>query len=323
MQREMYNMKILFTGASSFTGYWFVKELAEAGHEVIMTFQRNSDEYEGIRQSRVQMLQDLGHGVFGCKFGDTRFMQLIDQELSWDILCHHAADVTNYKSPEFDVVAAVQNNSFNLREVLTRLVARGCGRVLLTGSVFEGGEGAGSEGLPDFSPYGLSKALTARIVIYQTQVHGIHLGKFVIPNPFGPYEEPRFINYLMRSWHEGKTPSVNTPAYIRDNIHVSLLAKAYKDFAVNLPSDPGFQKLNPSGYVESQGNFAQRVARNMRERLSLPCELDLKQQVEFTEPRIRINTDPVEGQSLNWNEIQAWDELAEYYQRLYSAKSCK
>ena len=28
-------MKILFTGASSFTGYWFVKTLAEAGHEVI------------------------------------------------------------------------------------------------------------------------------------------------------------------------------------------------------------------------------------------------------------------------------------------------
>jgi UDP-glucose 4-epimerase len=28
-------MRILFTGASSFTGYWFVRELVAAGHEVV------------------------------------------------------------------------------------------------------------------------------------------------------------------------------------------------------------------------------------------------------------------------------------------------
>ncbi len=31
-------MKILFTGASSFTGFWFAKELAAAGHEVFAVF---------------------------------------------------------------------------------------------------------------------------------------------------------------------------------------------------------------------------------------------------------------------------------------------
>ena len=48
--------------------------------------------------------------------------------------------------------------------VLESLKSAGCSRVLLTGSVFEGGEGAGSQGLPDLSPYGLSKALTAASV---------------------------------------------------------------------------------------------------------------------------------------------------------------
>jgi nucleoside-diphosphate-sugar epimerase len=28
-------MKILFTGATSFTGYWFVKTLAAAGHQIV------------------------------------------------------------------------------------------------------------------------------------------------------------------------------------------------------------------------------------------------------------------------------------------------
>ena len=72
-------------------------------------------------------------------------------------------DVTNYKSPDFNAVAALSNNTHNLQHVLNALKDVGCCRVLLTGSVFEAGEGAGSAGLPDVSAYGLSKALTARM----------------------------------------------------------------------------------------------------------------------------------------------------------------
>lgn len=314
-------MKILFTGASSFTGYWFVKELAAAGHKLVMTFRRETDQYDSVRRTRVEMASKAGRTVFRCKFGDEKLMQLIQQEQGWDLLCHHAAEVSNYKSADFDVSAAVQNNTFNARKVLAALAANGCGTVLLTGSVFEAGEGAGSDGLPAFSPYGLSKTLTAQTFVYYARAQRMGLGKFVIPNPFGPYEEPRFVNYLVRSWYEGKTPTVHTPAYVRDNIHVSLLARAYADFAGALPATSGFQKLNPSGYVESQGSFALRVAENMRARLHPPCELELKRQTEFTEPRVRINTDPIDGDRLRWDEAQAWDELAQYYQQLLAASS--
>ena len=314
-------MRILFTGASSFTGYWFVKELAAAGHGLAMVFPRRLDQYEGVRRQRVNGTLDLGQRVFNCRFGDQRFMELIEHEPGWDLLAHHAAEVSDYKNEDFDVVAAVRNNTFNLRKILSTLAAKGCGRVLLTGSVFEGGEGAGSDGVPPLSAYGLSKTLTARIFGYYTRLQGIRLGKFVIPNPFGPYEEPRFTAYLMRSWYNGKTPAVNTPAFIRDNIHASLLAKAYADFADALPATVGIEKLNPSGYVESQGSFALRVAQNMRDRLHLPCALELRRQTEFAEPRIRINTDPVDGDRLGWDETRAWDELAEYYKRLLTDKS--
>ena len=50
-------MRILFTGGSSFTGYWFIKELAAAGHEVTATFQRQLDEYpDEPRRHRVGAL---------------------------------------------------------------------------------------------------------------------------------------------------------------------------------------------------------------------------------------------------------------------------
>jgi nucleoside-diphosphate-sugar epimerase len=184
--------------------------------------------------------------------------------------------------------------------------------VLLTGSVFEGGEGAGSEGLPDFSPYGLSKALTAQAFRYYCARAGMGLGKFVIPNPFGPFEEPRFTAYLVKNWFSGQTPGCATPLYVRDNIHVSLLARAYAQFAAELgPS--GFVKRSPSGYVESQGAFALRFAAELRRRLDLPCPVELKQQIDFAEPRVRINTDVPDAAALGFSEEAAWDELAEYY----------
>ncbi|MCC7147547.1 MAG: NAD(P)-dependent oxidoreductase [Phycisphaeraceae bacterium] len=308
-------MRILFTGGSSFTGYWFIKELAAAGHEVVGTFQRpDAAAYAGsVAGQRVAKLASLCRPVFSCSFGDETFSKLVREAGPWDVLCHHAADVTNYKSPDFDVAAAVQKNTRNLRAVLTDLGAGQCRRIVLTGSVFEGGEGAGSEGLPHFSPYGLSKALTAEAFRYYAAVAGMRLGKFVIPNPFGPFEEPRFTAFLVRQWAEKKKPAVNTPAYVRDNIHVSLLAKAYRQFVASLPGEPGFTKINPSGYVETQGAFALRFAAEMSPRLGLECPVELKRQTEFSEPRVRVNTDVLSSDALGWNETAAWDEMAAYY----------
>ena len=311
-------MKILFTGGSSFTGFWFIRELAAAGHEVTAIFRKRAEDYaDDIRRQRVTIASRLCRPVHGCSFGDASFLTLVG-EGKWDLLCHHAADVTNYKSPGFDVVGAVQNNTHNLPAVLDSLKSAGCSRILLTGSVFEGGEGAGSQGLPDFSPYGLSKALTARVFRYYGAQAGLSLGKFVIPNPFGPYEEPRFTAYLMKTWMAGGTPSCSSPAYVRDNIHVSLLAKAYSRFAQSLEATPGFTRINPSGYIESQGAFTLRMAQEMRPRLNLPCLVELKQQSDFPEPRVRINTDIADANTLGWNESAAWDDLTTFYQQLYA-----
>jgi UDP-glucose 4-epimerase len=310
-------MKVLLTGGSSFTGLWFIRELAAAGHHVTAVFRKHADEYpDDVRRERVRLASHSCRMAHGCSFGDDAFLALIG-EGGWDLLCHHAADVTNYKSPSFDTVAAVQNNTLNLSAVLDALKNAGCRKVLLSGSVFEGGEGAGSQDLPDFSPYGLSKALTAQIFRYYTNRAGLSLGKFVIPNPIGPYEEPKFTGYLMKNWLSNGFPNCSSPSYVRDNIHVSLLAKIYARFAAEFPLEPGFTRINPSGYAESQGAFTLRVAEEMRPRLNLPCPVELKKQADFSEPRVRINTDIPDADALGWNESAAWDDFAHYYQQLY------
>src|ERR1700752_491677 len=103
-------MKILFTGGSSFTGSRIIRELAAAGHEVTAIFRRPADEYaDPVRRHRAAMAAEACRPVHGCSFGDERFLALIG-EGGWDLLGPHAADVTNYKSPDFDALGALANN---------------------------------------------------------------------------------------------------------------------------------------------------------------------------------------------------------------------
>jgi UDP-glucose 4-epimerase len=312
-------MKILLTGASSFTGYWFACALSAAGHEVCCAVRGEVAQQDGVRGERVRRLADAVRCEHGVVFGSAGFMRLVD-EGGWDVLCHHAAEASDYGSPAFDWHAALAANTHELPEVLDRLVKAGCGRVVLTGSVFERGEGTGvwsgvepaSRDSRAVSAYGLSKTLTAEVFRYHAALRGLALGKFVIPNPFGPLEDLRFTAYLLRQWFAGDVAEVRTPEYVRDNIHVSLLARAYAGFVTALSPEAGFVRLSPSGYSERQGEFAERFARELRPRLELPCKLAHAEQTRFDEPRVRINTDPLDHAALAWSEPAAWDEVAEY-----------
>ena len=179
-------MKILFTGASSFTGLWFVQELAKAGHSVTAPLRSSFSSYSGLRKERIEQLKEHCHLVFDCPFGSDNFMKLVQSASDWNLFCHHAAEVKNYKSPDFDAAAALANNTTNLKTMLKDLIEKGCRKIILTGSVFEQNEGVGSDGLRAVSPYGLSKGLTMDVFRFYCSTLNIKLGKFVIPNPFGP-----------------------------------------------------------------------------------------------------------------------------------------
>ena len=61
-------MHILFTGASSFTGYWFVKGLVDAGHQVTATFRSSLNDYSGKRLERIKELLPICRPVFQLHF---------------------------------------------------------------------------------------------------------------------------------------------------------------------------------------------------------------------------------------------------------------
>jgi|1185.fasta_scaffold06594_2 UDP-glucose 4-epimerase len=301
-------MRVLFTGASSFTGLWFASELARRGHDVVCTLR--STAYEGVRAQRVARLREACEVVDGLEFGDEAFVELA-RERPWDLLCHHAAQVAGYRDPRFDVAAALAANTRSAADIVPVMP-----RVLVTGSVFEPEEGEGDAELRGFSPYGLSKRFTADTFRYHCATSGSSFGKFVVPNPFGPYEEERYTTGLVRAWRRSETAVCRTPEYVRDNIHVSLLARAYADFAERLPAGGWSGSLGPSGYRESQGAFTRRFAAEIGSRLGIETPLELREQRDFSEPAVRINRDVIDGAELWWSEAAAWDELAGYYSTL-------
>jgi len=309
-------MRILFTGSSSFTGYWFIRELVASGHEVVAAFRGNGD-YEGVRAERTRLVRKLCETRFGCAFGNDAFLAVARGR--FDVLCHHGAEMRDYRSPYYDPHQALAANLHRLPEVLRTLRAGGCHRLVLTGSVFEQDEGAGSSPMRAFSPYGLAKGLTAATAEFYAEREGFTFEKFVIPNPFGPYEEPRFSSYLMNTWLAGKTAQVQTPRYVRDNIPASLLALAYADFVGQLVGPGVVRRLNPSCYAETQGAFATRLRDAVVSRLELACAVIFTDQTEFPEPPVRINTDLLDTKALGWNEGTSWDDFVEYYKRASSS----
>ena len=294
-------MKILLTGASSFTGAWFAHALAQRGHEVHAILQCPS--YEGVRKERVEGLRSVC-AFHRCSFGDERWFQILNEH-SFDLFCHHAAEARGYKSPEFDCIGAVASNTRGLPKTLRKLQEQGCNAVLLTRSIFEMQD---SE-IP-FSPYALSKKLTTQCFRHYAAAQEMKLKEFVIPNPFGPWEEERFTHYLMQRWFKKDPPLIVTPRYVRDNIHIQMLARAYAAFA-----DDDRLLVRPSCYAESQLNFALRLGVQMKKRIP-KLELSYTEQFQrsFPEPLILVNADPV----LLDEEPLYWDQLAEYYQRLFA-----
>lgn len=307
-------MKILLTGASSFTGTWFALGLSKAGHEVLAPLPSELKDYQGIRQKRLKLLEESRVKILpGISFGEVPFRNLAEEGV--DVLCHHRAATRDYQSDAFDVSAALRENTYNFQKVLEAGRGGGLRAVVMTGTIFEANEGTGSLPLRAFSPYGLSKSFTFATARFWADKLRIPIYKYVIPNPFGPWEEPRFCDFLVRNWFQGEVPTVRTPAYVRDNIHVDLLTLGYVDMVERAGRGIPPLRCNPSGYAESQRDFAQRFAREIGGRLGLQTPLKFADQYEYPEPKARTNTDQLD---FSWSEKEAWNRLAHYYREKYS-----
>lgn len=308
--------RILLTGASSFTGLWIAEALSAAGFEILAPLPRAREDYAGVRRDRVERLARCAEIRFAAPFGSAALLDLVAGAGRIDLLAQHGAHIFGYRDPAFDPIDALARNTAGAPKLLAAASRAGAKGVLLTGSIFEAGEG-GAPGNPAVTPYGLSKTLTRAAFAYWAHEVGLPFAAFVIPSPYGPYEEPRFGWYLFRSWLAGETPVVRTPLYLRDHVAAPQLARAYVDAARAVLADPApTQVFRPSGWQATQGEFAQKVAAEARARLNLPCALTLADQTAFDEPRVRVNAETIP--TAGWDEAGFWDAYVGWYAGLHA-----
>ena len=298
-------MRVLLTGASSFSGMWIAEALAAAGHEVVAV-QRGGAYADPLRQARMDRVAKAARIVTDAPFGSDAFLAALKDR--FDVIGLHGAEVGDYKSPDYDMPAAVASNTLNAEAVFA---AAGDARIVLTGTVFEPGEGRGTQPLISFSPYGTAKALTGQRMQVTAEAAGLAVSKFVIPNPFGPWEERKFQRLVMTRWSRGEPVHIDQALYVRDNIPVDLLALAY-----TATCEGAFGAYcAPSFYAEPVGAFFERMAREVRPRTGWDCPLTLAEAQEFKEPENRTNRTTLDTAALGWSEARFWDAYADHYLR--------
>lgn len=302
---------VLLTGASSFTGVWIAEALNAAGFRVIAPLLRERGAYEDVRLARIERLERIADVRFARALGSDALLRDVQTSGGIDVLAHHAAHITGYRDPGFDPVDALARNTAGAPDLLRALRDVGGRLVVLTGTVFEAGEGGGDE--PGaVTPYGLSKTLTREAFDHWTREIGLPFGRFVIPSPFGELEERRFGWYLFKTWFAGGTPDVRTPRYVRDHLAAPRLASAYAAYVTEaLGSDARTTVARPSGWVASQGAFAERVAAEASARLGMDCRVELADQPVLEEPLVRVNDQP--SWAADWDETAFWDGYVAWY----------
>ena len=317
-------MKILFTGASSFTGFHFLNELAKnTHHEVHIILSKDLNYYTDSKKKRIDQLDSKIIIHENIQFGDNAFLDLIQSKnKNFEILCCHGAYVENYNSDNFDIHKSLVSNTKNISKAIKLFKENGGKIIINTGSIFEPYEGFGEENSNAFNLYGISKHFTNELFRYHCYINKITFGKFVIPNPFGILEEPRFTNYLFSCWRKNEIPIVKTPRYIRDNIPVELLARSYVDFLHKL-----FQitllgnytqeyKFTPSGYVESQGDFTNRIIKQIQNNFNIFYSVKFYDQTIFDQPISRYNNTCLFSMYPDWDESKFWIQYINTYLNL-------
>ena len=87
-------MRVLLTGASSFTGLWIAEALAARGAEVTAVCRGRPELYDPARRARIEAVARRAAVVFDRPFGGEGFLGLVDDAPPFDVLCLHHPAIT-------------------------------------------------------------------------------------------------------------------------------------------------------------------------------------------------------------------------------------
>lgn len=291
---------ICLTGASSFSGSWFCKNLLDQGYSVVALVNSTESELITRRLANFENHKD----VLICNTN-----AFIGMEIKYELLALHGTATFDYRSSNFDIDKAVNETVSTSHKILKRNKPK---YIVHTGTFSEKNESVSDGDKKSFNRYSESKSIIWDQHRELAKDYNIQIYKYVMPNPFGPLENPKFTHYLINCWRDGKLPQIKYPGYIRDNVPIDLLSEHYVKFIDNIFRNDYENefRIYPSLYIESVLSFAQRYAHEIGKRLNLTLQVDHQKNHIFEEPRLRVNSDLCTKIVENWSEENSWDIIA-------------
>ena len=298
-------MRVLLSGISSFTGMHIAEQLALSDHAVVGTITQPLSHYTGHKKIRIQRLSAIQIAE-NTPFGSDSFIRLI-QQFRPEVYIHHGFNTTGYQDTDFPIEERVALAVNNLKSCTQMLIENGCKGVIYSDSIFAGTGAVDCNGSVPFSSYGIAKKKVGDLVSQRCSEAGLLFWRQVIPNPIGPFDNFKLLQYVFERWSNGQTPVITTPDLVRDNIPVVLLAKDYLRLIEEIRLGQGGIS-NPSGWACTVKDLVNRAAAEWRLQTAQVTPIRLEPQCT-QQPQTLVNTDPIWDRNPNWSERPFWSSV--------------
>jgi len=301
-------MKILFLGASSFTGFHFVKKLSKnRNNQVYCLFTKNKSNYHSVRANRINILSKKKNIklIYEIKFGDLKFVKLIKKK-KFNVLCLHHAETKNYNDDKkFKFEKSIKKNTMNIDKVFKHLNKKIL--ILISNSIFQNIK---KMRYCAVNNYGRSKSIAYEIIQKACKKFKLKYKSIYISNPWGIYEEKKLNYYLISSWINGKEAIVKYPDYIRDNIFIDKLTEQYERIIYSKSKKIDYF---PSGYCSTNEEFIQALKKKFEIFFNIKANVKFIYNLKHTQPKIRINGKKFKKKIIINENL---DNYFNYYKRL-------
>ena len=194
-------MRVLLTGATSFTGAYIAKALKSQGIDLFVSSTRDTCDWNQLENLRWQFCELKKENLIEkAPLDSFNFLECIEN-IKPEVFINHGAPVGNFRSPEFSLERFKREVCESLDQVFSKLKLNGAKTVIHSGSEFE-------DQIPDreASRYTEAKKLQWNYVREYGQKYSIKVIRVAIPNPFGPLEsESKLLPRLIKAWTKNET----------------------------------------------------------------------------------------------------------------------
>lgn len=221
-------MKILFTGSSSFTGYYFLKELNKNKIESFAIFSKKKKTYKknyqrDILNNKMKYIKPISNVSFGSK----KYTNIIKTK-KINILCFHHFIVGNLNN-KYNFNSNLKKLLKNIETVVKELSKNKNSSIIYTSSVYQK-ISSNLRYLNDKSRvnYGYTKLILSQILRYMCKKYKVKFVNFELQNPIGKFEKKNSLPYyIASSFFKKKNIKLDNPERIFKYQFIEIISKDY------------------------------------------------------------------------------------------------